>query len=426
MTDVRSCCDVHGGCRPARLSRRRARRARTTGAKRCAPGSTPTPSTILSKVARDRQPVGCRRSAISCAPTRRSASTTMPKRAARNAATGPAARSSGIRSAKCCSLRGKRAPAESAFVRADAEHAPDSLTAALNLAVLHYDRGERDRAMKEFDHFIDVYNATAGARSHERRARRRRDGGRVSRRRRSAAVQGCAQGVRPRGAGRSDERRRQGQARRAVPAQVQLRRRAEDVRRRASSEPARSARAARRGAAAWRATGRLAAIRCSARRSNVNPDYVDARTLHAEMLLGLEDYARSAAGHRSRAQGESRRRANARRRRGDQVSDARPGGFEAMRQRALALNPGDARAVHDARRTVGERAAVSAGRGLREAGASRSTPKDWRGVERARHESAAPRPDRRRARESRDVVQGRSVQRVGEEHARSARHIQEL
>jgi len=60
-------------------------------------------------------------------------------------------------------VRGKRAAAESAFVRAGAEHASDSLTAAVNLAVLHYDRGERDRAMKEFDHFIDVYNSTAGA-----------------------------------------------------------------------------------------------------------------------------------------------------------------------------------------------------------------------------------------------------------------------
>src|SRR5947209_1525198 len=60
-------------------------------------------------------------------------------------------------------IRGKRAVAESAFVRAGAEHANDSLTAALNLAVLHFDRGERDRAMKEFDRFIDVYNASGGA-----------------------------------------------------------------------------------------------------------------------------------------------------------------------------------------------------------------------------------------------------------------------
>jgi tetratricopeptide (TPR) repeat protein len=59
--------------------------------------------------------------------------------------------------------RGKIAAAESAFVRAGAEHASDSLTAALNLAELHFNRGERDRAMQEFDRFIDVYNASLGA-----------------------------------------------------------------------------------------------------------------------------------------------------------------------------------------------------------------------------------------------------------------------
>ncbi len=58
-------------------------------------------------------------------------------------------------------LRGKRAAAESAFVRA--APGPDSLDAALNLAILHYDRGERDRAMKEFDRFIDVYNKSGGS-----------------------------------------------------------------------------------------------------------------------------------------------------------------------------------------------------------------------------------------------------------------------
>ena len=59
--------------------------------------------------------------------------------------------------------RGKRAAAESAFVRAVAAKTSDSLTATVNLAVLHYDRGERDRAMKEFDRFIDIYNAAGGA-----------------------------------------------------------------------------------------------------------------------------------------------------------------------------------------------------------------------------------------------------------------------
>lgn len=57
---------------------------------------------------------------------------------------------------------GKIAAAESAFVRAIADHAPDSLTASVNLARLHFDRGERDRAMKEFDRFIDVYNNAGG------------------------------------------------------------------------------------------------------------------------------------------------------------------------------------------------------------------------------------------------------------------------
>jgi tetratricopeptide (TPR) repeat protein len=56
--------------------------------------------------------------------------------------------------------RGKRAAAESAFVRA--RSTPDSLIASLNLAVLHYDRGDRDQAMKEFDRFIDVYNRSLG------------------------------------------------------------------------------------------------------------------------------------------------------------------------------------------------------------------------------------------------------------------------
>ncbi len=57
---------------------------------------------------------------------------------------------------------GKIAAAESAFVRGIAQHAPDSLAAMVNLARLHYDRGERDLAMKEFDRFIDIYNSSAG------------------------------------------------------------------------------------------------------------------------------------------------------------------------------------------------------------------------------------------------------------------------
>jgi tetratricopeptide (TPR) repeat protein len=57
--------------------------------------------------------------------------------------------------------RGRRAAAESAYVRAAGSTAPDSLTAAVRLAVLHYDRGDRERAMPEFDRFITIYNDRA-------------------------------------------------------------------------------------------------------------------------------------------------------------------------------------------------------------------------------------------------------------------------
>ena len=59
--------------------------------------------------------------------------------------------------------RGRLASAESAFVRSIAAGATDSLTAAVNLAVLHYDRGERERAAREFDRFIDIYNVRGAA-----------------------------------------------------------------------------------------------------------------------------------------------------------------------------------------------------------------------------------------------------------------------
>src|SRR5438445_13517806 len=42
--------------------------------------------------------------------------------------------------------RGKNADAEHAFERARAAHASDTLTAALDLAILHYERGDREKA----------------------------------------------------------------------------------------------------------------------------------------------------------------------------------------------------------------------------------------------------------------------------------------
>ncbi|NIW36202.1 MAG: tetratricopeptide repeat protein, partial [Gemmatimonadetes bacterium] len=48
--------------------------------------------------------------------------------------------------------------AETAFERSLAGPASDAVEARLNLAVLHYERGQVDRAMREFDAFIDIYN----------------------------------------------------------------------------------------------------------------------------------------------------------------------------------------------------------------------------------------------------------------------------
>jgi cellulose synthase operon protein C len=55
---------------------------------------------------------------------------------------------------------GRSAEAEGEFQRAIQEGDPDRLTAELYLAILMFDRGERDEAMRRFDRFIDVYNET--------------------------------------------------------------------------------------------------------------------------------------------------------------------------------------------------------------------------------------------------------------------------
>ena len=59
--------------------------------------------------------------------------------------------------------RGKNAEAQQAYTLALNVHASDTLTALVDLAMLDYERGARDLAMKAFDHFIDVYNGSGGA-----------------------------------------------------------------------------------------------------------------------------------------------------------------------------------------------------------------------------------------------------------------------
>ncbi|MEP6496232.1 MAG: tetratricopeptide repeat protein [bacterium] len=187
-------------------------------------------------------------------------------------------------------LRGKRAAAESAFVRAGADHASDSLTAALNLAVLHFDRGDRDRAMKEFDRFIDVYNKSAG-------------GGLTS-----EELAAVATAVEYLGANDpqlfKDALKAFDRAVSADPSNADakvalgelfLRKynfadaqtSFNDVLQTNPNHPRALLGAARR----LEADGQSGADSLLRAALTVNPEYVDARTLHAEVLLGLEDYA---------------------------------------------------------------------------------------------------------------------------------------
>ncbi|MFN2564038.1 MAG: tetratricopeptide repeat protein [Gemmatimonadaceae bacterium] len=75
---------------------------------------------------------------------------------------GPIARETWTALGEVLRERGKLAAAESAFTRAVVERASDSLTAEVNLAVLAYERGRRDEAMRRFDRFIDIYNSRRG------------------------------------------------------------------------------------------------------------------------------------------------------------------------------------------------------------------------------------------------------------------------
>lgn len=57
--------------------------------------------------------------------------------------------------------QGRRQQAESAFVQAIAAQDPDSLSARVRLGMLWHERGERERAAREFGRMIEIYNARA-------------------------------------------------------------------------------------------------------------------------------------------------------------------------------------------------------------------------------------------------------------------------
>jgi tetratricopeptide (TPR) repeat protein len=235
--------------------------------------------------------------------------------------------------------RGKRAAAESAFVRAQAT--PDSLTAGINLAVLHFDRGERDRAMKEFDRFIDVYNRSLG-------------NGLTSDELVAVAIACEYLGENDpqlfkdalKAYDRATTEDPSNDAAKARLGELFLRKynfedaqkSFDDVLQANPSDPRALLGAARRLQADGQAGGD-SLLRAAL---NVNPDYPEARILHAEMLLSLEDY--------TGAQQDIDRalKVNPVAERALAVAAAikylthDQAGFDALRQRALAADPHDA------------------------------------------------------------------------------------
>jgi tetratricopeptide (TPR) repeat protein len=237
-------------------------------------------------------------------------------------------------------MRGKRALAESAFVRAGAEHAPDSLTAALNIAILHYDRGERDRAYKEFDRFIDIYNrAGPGSLSAEELvavARAVAYLGSTNPQLFKDALKAYDRAI-DNDPDDPDAKIRLGELFLNKYNFADAQRTFDDVLRVNPSSPRGLLGAARR----VEADHGSGADSLLSRALAVNPNFVEARIFRAELLIDLEDYDASQKEiDRALSVNPTAERAVAV---GAAIKfltrDTR--GFEAMRQRALALDPAD-------------------------------------------------------------------------------------
>lgn len=242
--------------------------------------------------------------------------------------------------------RGRRAAAESAFVRAESEHASDSLVARLNLAEVHLARGERERAMKEFDGFIDVYNKAAGDNLS------------------SEELTAVARAVEHLGANNpdlfKDALKAYDRAIATDPANVDAKiRLGELFLRKYNFEEAQKTfeevlganpldpRALLGAARRMEEDGQPGADSLLRASLNVNPEYVPSRTLHAEMLISLEDFAGAQTDiDRALKTNPDDDRALAIAAGIRYLTHDQPA-FDALRQRALALNPANAE-VYDA------------------------------------------------------------------------------
>jgi tetratricopeptide (TPR) repeat protein len=250
-------------------------------------------------------------------------------------------------------LRGRRAAAESAFVRAMAVHASDSLTAQLNLAILHYDSGDRANAMKEFDRFIDIYNNASGGAAFT-----------------SDELAAVATAVEYLGANDpqlfKDALKAYDRAVVADPYNTTARDRLGELFLRkynfadaqttfdeALGVNPNDARALLGAARRLQADGQPGGDSLLRAALNINPSFVEARTLHAEMMLDLEEYPAA------QTDIDQALRVNPVDEHALAVATAikflmrDQAGFEAMKQRALAIDPSDA----DLYGTLGELAA---------------------------------------------------------------------
>ena len=236
-------------------------------------------------------------------------------------------------------LRGRRAAAESAFVRAAT--GPDSLTAALNLAIIHYDRGERDRAMKEFDHFIDVYNKSGGSSLNSEElvavARAVEYLGATNPQLFKDALKAYDRAI-SEDPNNLDAKIRLGELFLGKYNFDDAQKTFADVLETNPREPRGLLGAARR----LQADGQGGADSLLRASLTVNPDYVDARTLHAEVLVGLEDYATAQQDLDRALKIDPTAAHTLAVAAGVKYLTHDQAGFEAVKQRTLALYPKDA------------------------------------------------------------------------------------
>ena len=314
------------------------------------------------------------------------------------------------------------AEAEARFEKAIAGGAADALVAEVNLAVLRFERGEREEAAKGFRRLIEAYNTRARLSSEELVA--------VAP---PAAISGADDPQLFKDALKAFD-----EAIAADPDNIDARVRLAELflekynsdgrgGRRSTEALGRNPTIPRALARRWRAcrtsTARPASWSWCERSLEANPNLAAARVFQAELLLEQEDYRRRGA-------------------RGGGASSPEPGVAAALSVLAAARYLQGDRPRFEEAREEGARAASRARASsttvaelcvrnrlyaeavdFAQAGASRSTPRSWRALGLLGLNQLRLGPIEEGREEPRGVVQGRPLQRLDQEHARPARHL---